>query len=424
VVSARVISRTSVMQYKHAQKSLPEIARELNVDAIVEGTVQRSGDRVRITAQLIQASSDKHLWANSYERHMSDVFALQRDLTQEIAGQIQARLATGEEAQLAPPGPVNPKTLEAYLQGNFYLIRAERSSSDDDKRTAARYFQQAIDTEPTFAPAYIGLADSHADLLVGSREDTAIRKKAAETVLALNPDSGEAVATLAEIKWLDLDWVGAEQEYRRAVALNSNNANAREQLGDLLGAIGRLDEGLKECEIAQALDPNEDHLTPILPMRGENDRAIRELLRLAEIRPDDGMVHYSLYRVYLGAGRRGEALQELATGCHLFGLLEIETNVRKRLALSDYRGAILEWAKGLEHRQMAHEAFLPEDLAAAYTASGDNDRAFYWLDQAYQHRENVGRDWGLQILKADPLLTPLHSDPRFKDLLKRVGLPN
>jgi TolB-like protein/DNA-binding winged helix-turn-helix (wHTH) protein len=424
IASLRVISRTSVIPYKQVRKSLPEIARELNVDAIVEGTVQRSGDRVRITAQLIQASSDKHLWAHSYQRDMSDVFALERDLTQEIAGQIQAHLAAGEAAQLRPPGPVNPKTLEAYLQGNFYLIRARRCASDEDKRMAARYFEQAVDAEPNFAPAYIGLADSYADLLVESREDTAIREKAAERVLALNPDSAEAVATLAEIKWLDLDWAGAEQEYRRAVALNPNNADAREQLGDLLGATGRLDEGLKECEIAQALDPNADHLTPILPMRGENDRAIRELRRLAEILPDDGMVHYSLYRVYLGAGKQGEALQELATACHLFGLLETETNMRKRLAFSDYRGALLEWAKALEHRWAAREAFMPEDLAVAYTASGDKDRAFYWLEQAYQHRDNVGRDWGLQILKTDPLLSPLHSDPRFQNLLKRVGLPN
>jgi tetratricopeptide (TPR) repeat protein len=394
------------------------------VDGIVEGAVQRSGDHVRITAQLIHGASDKHLWARSYERETRDVFVLERDLAGDIARQVQARLTTAKQSQLAQPRPMNPKALEAYLQGNFYLVRGERSLSDEVKRKAAGYFQQAIDDDPTFVPAYIGLADSHHWLMRASREDWAIRRKAAQTALALDPSSSEALVILAWMKYQhDFDWAGAEQDDRRAVALNPNSASAHDDLGTVLGLTGRLDEALKESEIAQGLDPNEDHLADTLIMRRDYDRAVAEFLRLAEIHPGEGLFRYDVYWAYLADGKKKEAVQELERACTLWGFSELAANMHGAFAVSGYRGVMREWAKYLEHLHATNQGFLPEALAAAYAALGDKDRAFYWLDQAYTYRENVSHDWGLSILKANPLLDPLRSDPRYQALLRRIGLP-
>jgi len=423
ISSLKVISRTSSMQYKQTRKSLPEIARELNVDGIVEGTVQRSGDRVRITAQLIHGPSDKHLWANSYERDTRDTFALERDVTNEIARQVRARLSTPNDAPMAQPLPVNPKALDAYLQGNYYLTRGERGLNDEEKQRAAGYFQQAIVADANFVPAYIGLADAHDNRMLGSSEDTAIRRKAAEKALALNPNSSDGLQILANIKWNNFDWSGAEQEYRQAVALNPNSASALDGFSDFLGAMGRLDEGLREGLLAQELDPNEDHLSNILCMRGEYDRAIELLQRIAGSHPDDGMAHYNLYRAYVQKGAHKEAFEELVKAFNLFGISDLASNLQRAFAAFGWRGAMRQFAKDLESLQAAGRVFAPENLAVAYVALGDKDRAFYWLEQGYDHREMASHDWGVMILKVDPLLAPLRSDPRFKDLLRRMGLP-
>jgi TolB-like protein/DNA-binding winged helix-turn-helix (wHTH) protein/Flp pilus assembly protein TadD len=421
--SVKVISRTSSMQYKQTKKSLPEIARELNVDGIVEGTVQRSGDRVRITAQLIHGPSDKHLWANSYERDTRDMFVLERDVTEEIARQVRARLRTPSDATLTQPLPVNPKALDAYLQGNYYLTRGERGFNDEEKKRAAEYFQLAIDAEPSFVPAYIGLACAHDNHQIGSSEDEAIRRRAAEKALVLDPNSSEALVELAGTKWNDFDWSGAEQEYRQAVALNPNSASALDGFSAFLASMGRLDEALREGLRAQELDPNEDHLSNILCLRGEYDRAIELLQRIAGSHPDDGMANYNLYRAYVQKGAHKEAVEELVKAANLFGMSDLASNLQRVFAAFGWRGAMRQFAKDLESLQAAGRVFVPENLAVAYVALGDKDRAFYWLQQGYDHRELASHDWGVMILKVDPLLAPLRSDPRFKDLLRRMGLP-
>ena len=423
IASLKVISRTSSARYKQTNKSLQEIARELNVDGIVEGTVQRSGDRVRITAQLIQVPEDRHLWASSYEREMRDVFALERDVTEEIARQVRVRLRMPNDAPLTQPLQVNPKALDAYLQGNYHLTRGERSFNDEEKRKAAQYFQEAIDVEPNFTPAYIGLANAHDNLRLGSREDTATRTKAAEKALVLDRKSSEALGILANVKWANFEWSMAETEYRQAVELNPNSASAHDGLGDVLAATGRLDEALREAQIAQALDPNGEHLPQILEMRGEYDRASDLLLGMAKGSPEDGIIHYDLFRTYAASGKQKEAVEEMEKALMLFGMSDGAANMRRGFSLSGYSGAIRELARGTERLQANNEAFLPENLAAAYTALGEKDRAFYWLEQAYEHHDKVSHDWGLMIVKVDPLLAPLRSDPRFKDLLRRVGLP-
>jgi serine/threonine protein kinase len=418
--SLKVISRTSTTRYKRTEKPVPQIARELNVDGIIEGTVQRSGDRVRITAQLIHGPSDKHIWANSFERDMGDVFALERDVTQEIARQIQARLTTEKQVSPTQPRAVNSKVLEAYLQGNYYL---NRGSGDEDMGKAQKYFQQAIDADPSYAPAHAGLAYSHYLLNQSSTEDRAIRRASAEKAVALDPSSSSAHSVLGEMRFADWDFPGAEEELRRAILLNPNNADAHDGLCSFLDAMGRLDESLGECQIAQELDPNKDHLSFTMEYRGQYERAIEILLRSAESRPGDGFLHYFLFRDYALNGLYKESAHELEQSLTLVGYEDAATKVHRIFATSGYLGALREWAKDLEHLQATNRAFLPRITAEVYTRLGDKDRAFYWLEQGYEHNDRIGNYGSIVWIKVDHELDPLHSDPRFADLVRRVGLP-
>jgi TolB-like protein/DNA-binding winged helix-turn-helix (wHTH) protein len=425
ISSLPVISRTSSMQYKQTRKSLPEIARELKVDGIVEGTVQRSGDRVRITAQLIQGATDKHLWANSYEGDMQDVFLLERDVAGDIAQQVQARVTAQDQKPPASLRPVNPNVLEAYLQGNYHRERLGKGSGDEAARTGAAYFQQAIDADPSFAPAYRGLAWAHFYLLWPSRQDAEIAREAAGRALALDPSSSEAHGMLAEIKRLAWDWAGAEQEYRRAIALNANDSGARREFGHLLDATGRQDEGWREQLIAQELDPANDHLSEGLAMRRQYDREIAQLQMMLKRDPDNGYLHVSLYKVYAKKGMYREAIQQLERTLILFGYPQEAAQVRKAFAVSGHAGAIREFARALEHLMATGQAFVPVNIAEAYAILGDKDRAFYWLEQAYA-RHDIGMastDMEMYFLKTDFLFDPIRTDPRFKDLLRRIGLP-
>ena len=425
ISSLKVISRTSSMQYKQTKKSLPEIASELKVDGIVEGTVQRSGDRVRINAQLIYGPSDKHLWAASYERDMRDVFALERDVTEDIVRHVQERLPRADSVLVAQPRRVDGKALEAYLQGNFRLNGYGKGSGDEEKRTAAQYFQQVIDADPTFAPAYNGLANAHRNLLWPAGQDAEIAKQAAERAVALDPNFSEAHCTLGDINFELWNWQRAEEEYRRAITLNPNNAYAHDDFGYFLDAMGRMDEGWRESQIAQELDPSYDHLSDALARRGRDDQAIKIEQLMLRRNPDDGYEHALLYREYLRMGMYEDAAKELDRMAILFGFPQIAAEARRAHAVSGSHSAIRERSKGWEHLWATHQAFLPVNFAEVYASLGDKERAFYWLDQAYAHHDIgiASTDEPLASLRNDFLLNPLRSDPRFKDLVRRVGLP-
>src|SRR6202521_1849860 len=328
--SLKVISRTSSMQYKQTKKSLPEIARELNVDGIVEGTVQRSGDRVRITAQLIHGPSDKHLWANSYERDARNVLFMESEIAGAIADQIQTKLTPEQEARLASARPVNVKALEAYLQGKYHLDRVGEGFGDEEGKKAAQYFQQAIDADPNFVQAYIGLANAHSGLSLSSREDSAIRKRAAERAAELDPSSWDARVILAGIKIGRWDWPGAEEGFRRAITLTPNNAEAHGSFAEYLDKVGRLEEGWKELQIAQELNPNPDALPSALELpqalyyRGDCDHAIELLLRVTERNPKDGQTHLRLSQCYEEKGMYKEGIEELVKAVTLYGNPEPE----------------------------------------------------------------------------------------------------
>jgi TolB-like protein/DNA-binding winged helix-turn-helix (wHTH) protein/tetratricopeptide (TPR) repeat protein len=422
--SLKVISRTSVMHYKKTDKTLPQIARELNVDGIIEGTVQHSGDRVRITAQLVHGPSDKHLWANSYERDMRDVFALERDVTEDIARQIQARLTRPGQRPSAEPRLVDPNVLEAYLQGNYHLSRYGEGSGQEEQKKGAEYFQQAIGADPNFAPAYVGLASAHKELLLGSSVDVAIRKKSLERAVELDPNDSDARAWSGFLKWQPfLNWRGAEGEFRRAISLSPNNAYAHHLLGLLLVTLGRVNEGLRECQIAQQLDPTHNQRSVALYLARDYESSIATLRTTLQGEPNNGDLHCLLFQNYTKKEMHKEAVQELEQCISLFGEPKAAAHVGHAYAVAGHRGAIRQWAKELEHLQATNRAFLPGNLATAYTILGDKDRAFYWLEQAYEHREMVSIDGGVFFLSAEPMYDPLRSDPRFKDLLRRVGLP-
>jgi len=421
----RVISRTSSLQYKQPRKSLPEIARELHVDGIVEGTVQRSGNRVRVSAQLIHGPTAKRLWANSYERDMRDVFLLEQDVAGDIARQVQAPLTTEKRAQLAQPRPVNPAALEAYLQGNSHLHRFSRGFGDQELILASESFRRAIDVEPEFAPAYVGLSEVHRNTLRSSAEDLDIAKTAAERAVELDPNLSDAWAVLADIKLWSWDWAGAEQAFRRALALNPNDSMAHQRFAYLLDAFGRLDEGWKEAQIAQQVDPNQEHLGIALADRHKYDQVIQHITPMLEADPDNGGLHGLLYESYEGKGMYKEAIQQMARTAELYGMQEAAATLRQALAASGasgFKGAMRKLAEEMEHLHAAKQVFMPINVAAFYAAAGDKDRAFYWLEQAYKHR---GQAFGIPMLflNTEPELEPLRSDSRYKDLLRRVGLP-
>jgi TolB-like protein/DNA-binding winged helix-turn-helix (wHTH) protein/tetratricopeptide (TPR) repeat protein len=419
--SLKVISRTSSMQYKQTKKSLPEIARELNVDGIIEGTVQRSGDRVRITAQLIHAPSDKHLWASSYERDTRDIFALERDLTEEIAHQVQTRLSTVKPGPLPQPRPVDPKVLEAYIQGSYHLNGRGHGGGDEEKRKAQAYFQQAVDADPNFAPAYIGLAATHNSLSQGSSDDLPLMRRAAKKAVALEPTSSDAWSTLAETKWADWDWHGSEEGYRQAVALNPNNATAHDCLASTLDVMGRLDEAWKEYEVAQELDPKQDHLAEPLYQRGQFDRAIEIRQRIALRDPGDGYNHYALAMNYAQKGMYEEFVEQLQTSAALFGLPDATSRLQPAYDKSGSKGLLRQWAKELEHLAATKEGYFPGTLAEAYATLGEKDRAFYWLEEYRRHHDLALADPTVYF-KTDPWFAPIRSDPRFGDFLRRIGL--
>jgi TolB-like protein/DNA-binding winged helix-turn-helix (wHTH) protein len=416
--SVRVISRTSSMQYKQTKKSLPAIAQELNVDGIIEGTVQRSGDRVRITTQLIYGPSDKHLWARSYEEDLRDVFALQTKVASDVARQVQAKLEPKQPAQLQP---VDPKVLDAYIQGNYYLNSSGRGAGDEERKKARKYFQQAIDLDPSFAPAYIGLAQSHELLMQGEPEDLVIVKRSAEKALELVPDSPDARMELAGIKWTLWDWSGVEMDCRRALALNPNHAAAHDMLASVLDVTGRLDDGLKEYQIAQELDPNHDHLADALYQRGQFEKAIEIRERLAKTDPADGYNHFALALAYAQKGLYRQFVEEMRAMAPLYGIPELSARLQQAYAHSGYQGVLRQWAKELEYLAASKQAYYPGVLAQAYAALGNSDRAFYWLEQYSQHRDLASGDPTVYF-KTDPWFAPLRPDPRFAEFLRSAGL--
>ena len=419
ISALKVISRTSVMRYKKSNKSLPEIARELHVDGIVEGSVVRDGNEVRVTAQLIYASTDKNIWARSFERQFQDSLALQSEVAFAIAGAVRVQVAPDEQARLQTARAVNPKAIEAYLRGNYHLDRYGSGSGLVEAQEALGYFRQAIAEDPGFAVAYLKMADAYSSHILPYGQTAPRIKAAAEKALALDPTLARAHAILGDTKWgYDRDWQGAEREYKRAFELNPNDALAHDYFGRCLILMGRKEEGLNQQQRAQELDPLGEHLGDGLYQTRQYDRAIDLLTKYVETGRPKASTHFSLSESYAQKGMYKEAIQHLRTAATLFGFREIGESMDRAYAAGGYKAAMRELAKDTE-QLYTEKQISPGWIGRLYVRAGNQDRALKWLRRDYEER---GDDQILTLM-VDPVWDPLRSDPRFQDLVRRVGPP-
>ena len=421
--SLRVISRTSAMHYKGTNKSLPEIAKELNVDAVVEGTVQRSGDRVHVRAQLIHAASDSHLWAADYDRDLRDVLDLQREVARAIAGEVRVRLTPTEQTLLVPKRTVAREAVDNYLQGRYFYNRR----TEQDMRKAISYFESAINADPNYAQAYAGLADCYNQLgtaLIGVMSPLEARRTAetaARKAVEIDNQVAEAHATLGYVNYFNWNWATAEEEFKRSIELNPNYAGAHSQFAYYLVARGRFDEALAEINRAQELDPLSLSISSsrgfILEHSRRYEEAIEQLGRVIAIDPNDYQALWTIGFTYLANRQVDEAINAAeravavsARAPAALGVLGLAYGVagRKREA-----NQILS-----ELLQLQKQRYVtPMAISFVCIGLGNNDQAFVWLKKGYQEHSNH-----IAFLKVNPTVDPLRADPRFADLLRQVGL--
>ena len=422
VSALRVISRTSVMPYKRARKPLPEIARELSVDAVVEGTVLRSGDRVRIDAQLIQASDDKHLWAQSYEGDLRDTLALQNQVARAIAEQIRISVNPREQVALGRNQVVNPQAYVSYLKGRYFWNKRTAESL----KAAEAYFNQAIEEDANYARAYSGLADTYALLgdwqyaAMAATEALPKAKAAAMKALQLDSGLGEAHNSLAFcLDGFDWDFKSAEKEFRRAIELNPGYATAHHWYSWHLSLVGRNTEAIAEMKKAQNLDPlsliiNAD-LAELLMIARSYDESIEQSRKTIEMDPNFGLAHNQLAQAYLQKGMNQEAILEFQKAVQLSeGSPTCAANLARAYATVGRRNDALQLLGDLKKSSTAVYSHASE-IAVVYAALGDKDRAMNWVEKGYQERFNPG-----VLLR--PGFDPLRSDPRFENLVRRIGM--
>jgi TolB-like protein/DNA-binding winged helix-turn-helix (wHTH) protein len=428
--SIKVISRTSVTPYGKTDKRLPQIARELGVDGVVEGAVQRSGDRVRITAQLIYAPTDQHLWARSYERNVRDVLTLEGEVAKAIADEIEVKLTPREHARLSQTRPVNLKVLEAYLQGKEHSRKAFDScykrgmekNVQQEAKTAADYFQMAIREDPNYAPAYVGLAEVK-NWLDWSPADPSGTDALLTKALAADPFLADAYSAKAKVAFYSLwDWGAAEHSFRRAIELNPNLADAHGSYARYLDSMGRLDEGLREHERAQELDPGNVSMAYAYYVRRQYDRVI-ELERVdIERHAIDYETRWLLGFAYERTSNYREAIVTWKEWMNQFDYMDLARALRNGYAAGGFRAAMQEWVEGLEKVSARPDTipyWVPYWIPAyIYADLGDKDRAFDWLEKEYG--EHTGQP---PTFNADPMWDSIRSDKRFKDIVRRVGLP-
>jgi TolB-like protein/DNA-binding winged helix-turn-helix (wHTH) protein/Tfp pilus assembly protein PilF len=415
----RVISRTSVMSYKRVRKPLPQIARELNVDAVVEGTVLRFGDQVRITAQLIQATDDHHLWAETYEGDLRNTLTLQNNVARAIAKQIQINLTPQEQAVLTKAKIVKPQAYDAYLKGRYFWNKR----TPDDLQRAVRYFNDAITQDPNYAQAYTGLADTYA--LLGDWEygvmapkDAYPKAKAAATrALELDRSLSEAHTSLAfSLDAFDWDWESAEKEFKQAIELNPGYATAHHWYAWHLTMMGRNTEAIAEMRRAASLDPvsliiSADLAEELLVVHLYDD-SIDQSQKTIEMDPFFAVAHYELGQVFVQKHMYNEAVAELQKAIKLSGgSTTFTSNLAYAYAMSGRRQEAADILNKLKNntRQNASE------IALIYIGMDEKNNAMAWLQKAYQERFNPS-------ILLRPAFDPLRSDPRFRDLLSQIGL--
>jgi TolB-like protein/Tfp pilus assembly protein PilF len=420
----RVISRTSIMRYKHARKPLPEIARELNVDAVIEGSALRSGDRVRITAQLVHGATDSHLWAESYERDFSDILGLQREVARTIAREVKIKLTPQDKARLASARRVNPEACEAYLKGVYYFCQG-RDRMPATKELLTRsigYFEEAIRADRDYALAHAGRASALRWL--GAYSNPALyreAKRAAIKAIELDDTIAEAHAALGWVLFkYEWDWRGAEREYLTAIELNPNTMY-HQGYALLLASLGRHEEAIERVRLAEFSDPLNLTVKAVIGMvyffAGRFDRAVEQLQKAAELDPEITLVRWVLGWAYEQRGEYSKAIQEIKeamrlSGSSLFGagfLGYVHARSGNRNEAKKVLDELIEASK--------RKYVGPYYMTLIYSALGEKEKALDWLDRAYDECDDF-----LTYLKVDPRLDALRWDGRFLDLMRRIGL--
>jgi TolB-like protein/Flp pilus assembly protein TadD len=418
----RVISRTSVMRFANTQLSVPEIAKILGVDALVEGSVMRDGNRIRVHAQLIRAATDEHFWSESYDRELRDVLAMDADVAQAVAHKVEVTITGEEHRRLTAVRSVSPEVYENYQKGEFALATRNNKSSIED---SIAYFNEAISKDPTFAPGFLGLAKAHSMLTTVFMGGVAEQERpraivAAQKALELDPELAEAhvlMASMAESQW---HWAEAESEYHRALQLRPNDAATYSGLAWWLECQGRTDEGLTMRRHARELDPlatSGADLAWDLFYAHRYDEAEQELHSVLAVRADNAYALWVLGFVLLANHRPQDAVPELEKAVSvsnrspaIVGLLV------NAYAQAGRRRDALRLLAELKRRKQT--GYVPSAaFTFAYLGLGEYDQVFVWLEQGYTEQSNL-----LQTLKVFPFFDPIRADPRFVDLLKRVGL--
>jgi TolB-like protein/tetratricopeptide (TPR) repeat protein len=417
----RVISRTSVMHFKGTRKSLPAIGKELNVDAVVEGSVLRSGDKIRITVQLIRADTDEHLWAGTYDRELQDVLTLQNDVTYGIARHIEVAVTGAPTGSPAAPRTVAPDVYEAYLKGRFALHKNSRTGLEE----ARQHFQAAVDADGTFAPAYAGLAATYSalGLVFYGEPPSETRPKvlaSARKALELDPELSEARALLANALQKNWHWAEAEAEYKQAIELSPNNASAHGGLADWLLCQGRTEEALASARRAQELDPrafNGTQVGWILFHAHRYDEAIRELRTALTIEPKDPMAVWFLGFALIAAEHFDEAITTLERASSLSGRSSAVLGVLvAAYARAGRRAEALHVLHELNRRRQSGYV-PPAAFLNAYLGLDETEQAFTWFERSAEERSNI-----MQFLKTHPFFDPLRNDPRFAAFLHQANL--
>jgi TolB-like protein/Tfp pilus assembly protein PilF len=420
VEGLRVAARTSAFVFKGKNADISEIGRRLKVGTVLEGSVRKAGNRMRITAQLIDARGGYHLWSDAYERELRDIFAVQEEIARAIVGALKVRLAAESGAPLVKPTTADLEAYHLFLQGRYFW----NQRTEMGLRRAAEYFERAIQRDSTFAAAYAGLADVYVVLPhysdVSGREAYPRAMQAVTRALDLDSTLAEAytslAALLADWRW---DWAGSSRAYRRAIELNPGYPNVRHWYGEYLGQVGLPKEAVEELGRAQELDPLSriigSDLAWALYLDHRYDSAIAQARRTLELDPNFPPAHVQLVRVYLAQERITEAMAELQRAVKLAG--RIPSNQRL-LAYAYGRSGQRQKALSLINEFRERWPDEPASIALAYVGLGQREQAFRWLDQAVEERDGT-----LTFLIFDPLLDPLRSDPRFSRVLSRMGLP-
>ena len=421
----RVISRTSSMHFKNTGLRVPEIAKMLAVDAIVEGSVVQEGHQIRVHAQLIRAETDEHIWAGEYQQEYQSILAVQAEVAGDIVEQIKLNLTPEERTRLASRPPVDPEAYESYLKGRYYFSQR----TEDALHKSIASFQQAIVKDPAYAPAYSGLAGAYAMLGfrggLPSKEALSAAKQAALKAVQLDSSLAEPHASLAFIaETYEWDWSTADREYKKALELNPGYAQAHNWYAGCLMYTGRFNEGIAEAFRAKELDPLSLPLNNALAGRllagGHYSDALQQIQKTLELDDHFAPAHQTLGWVYLHGGKRNEAIQEFQKALELSGPgdTDILLDLGFAYAVSGNRDEAEKILVKLE--QMHQQGLVPSaSVAILYGALGESDKAFALLEKAYEEREPQ-----LTYLKAGRRFDPLRNDPRFRQLVHRVGLPD